>query len=209
MYPGNSKITKKSTLSNELKELFLTAPYFEAKPTSFNLEEYTNFFKWNEPKTDIEHAIITLLDLEDYNYTGKIIEYWFQHQINGQSLAPHCDYNHLIRNESLINSGDWIHTVDKNLVMSPVTIGCYLKVGNMIGGELCISEKDWFDYAEPLKFTANDIENVKSYPYEQYMPRDNDILYFEGSRYFHWINPVIEGERKSMMINFWPEDMEI
>lgn len=209
MYHGNSKITKKSTLSNELKEIFLSASYFKTKPTTYNLEDYTNYFRWDKPKTEIENAIIRLLEIEECTFTNKIIEYWFQHQVKGQSLAPHCDYNHIIRNEVLTSSGEWLHTVDKAIIMSPITIGCYLKVGNMIGGELCISEKDWFDTADPLRFVGNDLENIKSYPYEQYMPRDNDILYFEGSKYFHWINPVIEGERKSMMINFWPEDMEI
>jgi hypothetical protein len=54
-----------------------------------------------------------------------------------------------------------------------------------------------------------DIEGIKNSPHETFMPRDNDIIYFEGSRYFHWINTVVEGERKSMMINFWPGDMKV
>jgi len=90
--------------------------------------------------------------------------------------------------------------------MSPVTIGCYLKVGNTIGGELCISDKDWFNEPKPMAVSTDEI---LQHPYETFMPRDNDIVYFEGSRYFHWINTVIEGERKSMMINFWPGDMEV
>lgn len=203
---GNSKIIKKSTLSDELKEVFLTAPYFTTKPTTFNLEEYTNFFKWDEPVKEIEYAIIKLLDNEGYDYTNRYIEYWFQHQTKGQHLRPHCDYNHLIRRGSVIQDSSWIHTVDKSKVMSPITIGCYLKVGNMVGGELCISELDWFDEPEPMKIQP---EKYTEHPFETYMPRDNDIVYFEGSRYYHWINPVIEGERKSMMINFWPEDIEI
>lgn len=206
MSHGTSKIIKKSVLSEELKAVFLTAPYFETKPTTYNLEEYTNFFKWDAPEKPIEHAIIKLLDSEEYNYSNKIIEYWFQHQIKGQHLVAHCDYNHLIRKGSVIQDSSWIHTVDRDKVMSPITIGCYLKVGNMIGGELCISDYDWFNEPEPMKIQ---FDEIKKHPYETYMPHDNDIVYFEGSKYYHWISPVIEGERKSMMINFWPEDIEV
>ncbi len=206
MSHGQSKIIKKSTLSDKLKDVFLTAPYFTTKPTTFNLEDYTNFFKWDEPKTPIEHAVIELLNHEGYDYSNKIIEYWFQHQIKNQELKPHCDYNHLIRKGSVVQDSSWIHAVDKDKVMSPITIGCYLKVGNMVGGELCISELDWFNEPEPMRIHPDEI--IKA-PYEIYMPRDNDIVYFEGSKYYHWISPVIEGERKSMMINFWPEDIEV
>lgn len=187
-----------------MKEVFLTAPYFEKKPNTFNLEDYTNFFKWNKPKTEIEHGILQLLDLEQYDYTDKYIEYWFQHQVKGQLLRPHCDYNHMIRKGHIVQDSSWIHTVDRNKVMSPITIGCYLKVGNMVGGELCISELDWFDQPEPMKV---DVERIEKHAHEVYVPRDNDIVYFEGSKYYHWINQVKEGERKSMMINFWPLDL--
>jgi hypothetical protein len=206
MSHGQSKITKRSVLSAELADVFLTAPYFERKPATVNLEDYTNFFRWNEPKTQIEYAVLKLLEMERYDCSGKIIEYWFQHQVSGQRLQPHCDYNHLIRKGSIMQDSTWLHTVDKSLVMSPITIGCYLKVGNTIGGELCISDLEWFDCPEPMNV---DVEAIKNSPHETFMPRDNDVVYFEGSRYFHWINTVIEGERKSMMINFWPGDMEV
>ena len=206
MSHGQSKITKRSVLSPELTNIFLTAPYFEVKPNTINLEDYTNFFKWNEPKTQIEYAVLKLLEIEQYDCTNKIIEYWFQHQVTGQQLAPHCDYNHLLRKSSIVQDSSWIHGVDKSLVMSPITIGCYLKVGNTVGGELCISDLDWFDYPKPMNV---DIEGIKNSSHETFMPKDNDIIYFEGSRYFHWIAPVIEGERKSMMINFWPFDLGI
>ncbi len=32
------------------------------------------------------------------------------------------------------------------------------------------------------------------------------VLYFEGSRYYHWINEVKSGSRKSILINFWNDD---
>lgn len=209
MSHGTSKITKRSVLRNELRDIFLTAPYFHTKPQTKNYEDYTNFFKWNEPKTQIEYALLKLLELEKYDCSDKFIEYWFQHQLPGQSLGPHCDYNHTVRSRSPGSKGDWLHSYPKELVMSPITIGCYLKIGNTTGGELCISDKDWFDIADPLVYSEDDLQKIKNCPYETYMPRDNDIIYFEGSKYFHWINSVIEGERKSMMINFWPETLVI
>lgn len=209
MSHGISKIIKKSVLREELKEIFLTAKYFDTKPVTRNLEEYTNHFKWNEPKTQIEYAVLKLLELEEYDSSNKIIEYWFQHQLPGQSLGPHCDYNHKIRSIPLNHGGKWLHDYPRELVMSPITIGCYLKIGNTTGGELCISDKDWFDVQDPLVYSEACLQEIMSCPYETFMPRDNDVIYFEGSRYFHWINPVIEGERKSMMINFWPETLVI
>jgi hypothetical protein len=196
-------------LSPELASVFLTAPYFETKPPIHNLEDFTNLFVWNEPKTQIEYSILKLLEIEGYDYSDKMIEYWFQHQLQGQALAPHCDYNHTIRSNSFEGGGGWLHSFPKELVMSPITIGCYLQIGNTTGGELCISDMDWFDLAKPLFLDDNDMQKIRSAHYETFMPRDGDIVYFEGSKYFHWINPVIEGERKSMMINFWPLDLGI
>lgn len=207
MSHGTSKIIKKSVLSPELRDVFLTAKYFVEKPQGFDLSQYTNYFNPRNPKTQIEYAILKMLDLEEYDPTGKIIEYWFQHQLPGQYLAPHCDYNHMAREKAIENDPRWLFNTDRTHTMSPVTIGCYLKIGNTIGGELCISDKDWFDDPNPLCHTGDQLDAIKSYPYETFMPRDCDIVYFEGSRYFHWINPVIEGERMSMMINFWPKDL--
>ena len=209
MSPGTSKIIKKSVLSEELRDIFLTAPYFDSKPQTRNYEEYTNFFRWDEPRTEIEHSILKLLEIEEYDCFDKKIEYWFQHQLPGQSLGPHCDYNHTIRSNSFEGGGNWLHSSPKELVMSPITIGCYLKIGNTTGGELCLSDMDWFDIATPLLLSDDTVQRIKGAPHETFMPRDRDIIYFEGSRYFHWINPVIEGERKSMMINFWPKDMNV
>lgn len=207
MSHGTSKIIKKSVLSPELRDVFLTAKHFVEKPRLLNLEEWTNYFDPSEPKTEIEHAILKLLELEEFDASDKIIEYWFQHQLPGQYLAPHCDYNHIIREKLVEADSNWILTADKKNIMSPVTVGCYLKIGNTTGGELCISDKDWFDDQNPLYHTGDQLDIIRNYPYETFMPRDDDIIYFEGSKYFHWINPVIEGERKSMMINFWPKDL--
>ena len=207
MSPGTSKIIKRSVLRDELRDVFLTAPYFDTKPLTNNYEDYTNFFKWNEPKTQIEYSILKLLELEQYDCSDQMIEYWFQHQLPGQALAPHCDYNHIVRSNSFEGGGNWLHSVPKELVMSPITIGCYLQIGNTTGGELCISEMDWFNLPTPLFLDDNDMQTIRGAPHETFMPRDRDIIYFEGSKHYHWINPVETGERKSMMINFWPLDL--
>jgi hypothetical protein len=196
-------IISKSRLTQPIRDILLTAKYFSTKPTSAtDLSSYSNSFVWNSPVSLIEKSIITMLDNEKYNYKNKLIEYWFQHQIKSQGLEPHCDYNHIIRKESLTQDGSWLHTCKKTDIMSPVTISCYLQT-SMSGGELCISDQTWFDYATPLSVNSN---IIKSFPYKMYSPEVDDIFYFNGSKYFHWINPVLEGERKSMQINFWDND---
>lgn len=205
MSPGTSRITRKSKLKPEWREVFLTAKYFREKPDYFKdgLQAFTNYF--DEPSNDIEYAIIELLNQEQIDYSDKKIEYWFQHQIAGQSLAPHCDYNHNVREAMpLEEGGKWLHNTDTKYTMSPVTLACYLEAIDLVGGELCISECTWFNHPNPTVIIAGDIEQ---YPYETYTPVQDDLLHFEGSRYFHWINKVEQGERKSMMINFWPKDI--
>jgi hypothetical protein len=197
---GISKIIKKSQLDKDTAEVLLSAKYFEFKPAFTSLSSFSNSFKWDSPTSEIEYAIISLLDREEIIYNNMTIEYWFQHQKQGQGLAPHCDYNHIVRAGSKIN----FDVPEK--VMSPITIGCYLQVENMTGGELCISDHTWFNEPNPLSINSSDI---LKHPYETYTPQLYDILYFEGSRYFHWINRVESGERKSMMINFWPEDLNL
>lgn len=197
---GTSKIIKKSQLDKDTADVFLCAKYFERKPAPVSLASFSNSFRWDSPASEIEYAIIALLDKEEVSYNNKTIEYWFQHQKQGQGLAPHCDYNHIVRAGSQIN----FDVPEK--VMSPITIGCYLQIEDMVGGELCISDYTWFNEPNPLSINSFDI---KQHPYETYAPQTYDILYFEGSRYFHWINEVVSGERKSMMINFWPEDINL
>lgn len=200
MSPGTSKIIKKSQLDKDTAEVFLSAKYFESKPVFIRLDNFSNSFKWDNPTSEIERAIVSLLDKEKIDYNNMTIEYWFQHQKLGEQLRPHCDYNHNVR------AGSAIDFDVPGKVMSPITIGCYLQVENMTGGELCISDHTWFNEPNPLSINSSDI---MKYPYETYVPQLYDILYFEGSRYYHWINRVESGERKSMMINFWPEDMNL
>tara|TARA_R110000822_G_scaffold5031_5_gene21785 strand:+ start:6454 stop:7071 length:618 start_codon:yes stop_codon:yes gene_type:complete len=202
---GTSRIIQSSKLKPEWREVLLTAEYFKNKPVNLtDLSAFTNYF---DPEGDInliESTIIEFLDNEQFYYKDKKIEYWFQHQVTGQNLAPHCDYNHSVREAIGIDDGKWLHEADKTQVMSPVTIGCYLECNNLLGGELCISEYDWFEHPTP---TFIDPDDIVKHPYEMFVPEQDDVIYFEGSKYFHWINDVKRGERKSMMINFWQKDL--
>jgi 5S rRNA maturation endonuclease (ribonuclease M5) len=204
MSHGKSLIIRRSKLSADDIDVLLTAPYFESVTRHLN---YTNFFDSAQPTNDIQKTIIGILQKLDVDYEGKKIEYWFQHQVEGQELAPHCDYNHQARREYSGVKQCWLHEVeDKTRIMSPVTIACYLQADNLEGGELCISTHTWFNEPTPLSV---DPVSIKHHPHEVYQPAAGDILFFEGSKYYHWIQPVRAGERKSMMINFWPETLVI
>jgi 2OG-Fe(II) oxygenase superfamily len=212
-YPGDSKIIRRSKLSPELRDTFLQARYFSSKPIlempmngmAPDLSYFTNYLIPAHPNSFIDEAVLAFLDNEKFDYTNKKIEYWFQHQVPGQELLPHCDHNHHAREVIYQDvGGKWLHTVDKDKVMSPITIACYLQADSLEGGELCISSRSWLDEATPT-ILYTDITNA--YLYETYIPVVDDVLYFEGSRYYHWIRPVMAGERKSMMINFWPLDL--
>ena len=64
-------------------------------------------------------------------------------------------------------------------------------------------------YAEIPYDTIYDEEVLKEellkYTHESFQPFEGAVLYFEGSRYYHWINEVKRGSRKSMLINFWDD----
>lgn len=206
MSHGTSIITKRSKLSKQHIDVLLTAKFFTDPPKTRNLADYTNFFVWNAPANDIERSIINVLEQENVHYRDMKIEYWFQHKMSGQDLSPHCDYNHFVREDcSYMNDGAWLHLQnDKTRIMSPITVGCYLQTDNLKGGEFCISSHTWFEEPTPMLIEA---DKIKQHPYEIYKPEVGDIIFFEGSKYYHWINPVETGERKSMMINFWPQDL--
>ena len=203
MSHGDSLIISKSKIKPEYREIFLTAKYFYEKPDFHNIVELSTFFLPDNPENQIEETIVKFLNEEQYDYTGKCIEYWFQHQIEGWSLAAHCDYNHHVRAD-ISDGGAWIHTVDQNRIVSPITIGCYLLADNLEGGELGISSHTWLDEKTPLQLDEDLQERIKNSKIEYYQPKVDDVLYFEGSKHYHWIEEVKSGERKSMMINFWP-----
>lgn len=178
------------TIDDSLREALLDHQAFYSDDSSLH-----NFI---DPKTDYDRLILKVLDTIEYDYSGKKIEYWFQNKRPGDLLHPHFDYNYELvdyANPPTTESG-------KLELMSPVTIVVYLEVSDdLVGGDLCISDIDWTTMKNPfLESKAIDMEMEC----QRLRPVQGQILAFEGSRYFHWIDKVERGYRKSLLINFWP-----
>jgi hypothetical protein len=198
MSPGESKIIRKSRIDPSLRDTLLTHDHLVKGFASYSYDDRTNYFTSNNPQNLIDQTVIKFLDAEEFDYRDKDIEYWFQKKTVGESLSAHCDYNMFVRNGTI--SADYEH---KEYIMSPITLSVYLDISDdLTGGELCISSKDWFDYPDPI-YVIFDLER-NNYPYETYSPVQDEVLYFHGSTYYHWINMVNSGHRTSMLINFWP-----
>lgn len=188
---GISKIIRKSRLDDDLRNILLLG---------FNTDRGT-YFDRDNPKTEIDHAIIELLNRENFNVNKRYVEYWYQFQTSSMSLWPHVDFNEALRIR--LQSGE---KIERHTLMSPITLACYLEIDNLQGGDLCISERSWLQYDyEPHPVEALR-EELSKYNHERYSPSQGDIVYFEGSKYYHWIDTVLSGSRKSMLINFWDED---
>lgn len=196
MYHGTSKIIKKSKLDEDLRKVFLSSPYFY--DSSYVNEE--NHFQVANPRNDIDRAVLEMLSREGHEYDSKYIEYWFQNHGPGGKLWPHVDFNHGLRIR--FHYGE---KISQDNLMSPMTIACYLDVEDMVGGEFCISERSWLDYEHEISDINVLEKEMNSYSMESFSPKTGDILYFEGSRYYHWINQMVSGKRVSMLINFWNE----
>lgn len=193
---GHSKIIHKSSISDLTRQILLTHEYFTSKDPTIQ----TNFIK--EASTDIDKTVLELLTNENIDYSNKVIEYWFQYQTEGGLLTPHCDFNCFVRKDvPQENVGEYLKTVtDLEQYLSPITLSCYLEVSDdMVGGNLCISNYTWEDNVS--------IDTILNSEYEKYFPTQNEVLHFYGSTYYHWIDKVISGTRKSMLINLWPNDI--
>jgi hypothetical protein len=189
MYPGKSKIIYRSTFGEDLRTAFLLG--FNKQP---------NYFDVNNPRNGTDLAVLELIHEQGYVSDRPYIEYWFQEQTAGQQLWPHVDFNDKLRHR--LAQGE---SIPPERLMSPITIACYLETKNLYGGEFCISSRSWLDYEREIHPAEALKEEMLKYDYECYNPNRNDLLYFEGSRWYHWINPVVLGSRKSMLINFWDE----
>lgn len=196
MYRGTSRIIKTSRLDEDLRSIFLSSPYFYDQ--TYKNEE--NHFEVFSPRNDIDRAVLDLLKREGYRYDSKYIEYWFQNHREDGKLWPHVDFNHGLRIR--LHHGEQI---SPEKLMSPMTIACYLDVQDLVGGEFCISQRSWLDYEKEISDINVLEKEVLKFDYEAYLPVTGDILYFEGSRYYHWINHIFSGKRVSMLINFWNE----
>lgn len=204
MYHGISLITKESKIDESIRKQLCDHPFFQTPIT--NLDNQSTFIK-DYAKSEFDSLILQFLDEEQYNYSNNYIEYWFQKYDNTNPLGlfPHCDYNDIYRVKMKDEPEDWPHKLDPNLIVSPITIAVYLEISNDLeGGELNISHRTWYEEQYPISV----YNSIKQHPFETIVPTQGSVIYFKGSEHYHWINPVIKGCRKSMLINFWPKDLD-
>lgn len=192
MFHGISKIIRKTSIDEDHRLIFLE----ELKTT----QKHTHYFELKNPKTPVEVAVVEFMDRQGFGCSKKFGEYWFQNKVESQSLWPHVDFNEMTR--ARLANGE---NIPPEQLMSPITIACYLEAENLVGGELCISQRSWLDYEREIQPPEALHKELCNYIYETYKPITGDVLYFQGSRYYHWINRVLSGSRKSMLINFWDE----
>jgi hypothetical protein len=159
-----------------------------------------HYFNRASPTNETDEAVLEFLDREQFNCSKTHIEYWYQAYKSSGDLWPHVDFNEKLRHR--IEAGEKLKPEE---LMSPITISCYLEAIDLEGGEFCISERSWLDYEKELSPPEVLKEELLKYSYESFQPTKGAVLYFEGSRYYHWINEVKRGSRKSMLINFWDD----
>ena len=203
MSHGTSLVTKESNISEELRLTLLKHPFFHH---SYRFDLQDTFIE-GQPKSEYDSAVFQFLEDEQYDYSDRCIEYWFQsyNSTLATGLTPHCDYNFIYRQKMKLEGDDWPHRVDKNLIVSPMTIAVYLEISDdLTGGELCISSRTWYEDPEPANIT---LDHVLQFPYDTITPTQSQVLYFMGSENYHWVNKVNTGIRKSMLINFWPKKL--
>jgi hypothetical protein len=194
MYHGNSKIIRRSTIDEDLRLIFLKG--LKKQGPGFTTDMH--IFARNAPRNEMDIAILEFLDRQQFNCNKTHIEYWYQAQEVSGALSAHVDFNEMLRHR--INAGEHLKPEE---LMSPITIACYLEATDLIGGEFCISHKSWLDYDKEPGNPEVLREELLKYTHESFQPFEGAVLYFEGSRYYHWINEVKRGSRKSILINFW------
>jgi hypothetical protein len=191
MYHGNSRIIRRSFVDEDIRLRLLEG---------LNKPTHLHYFDRNEATNAIDEAVLEFLDREQFACNKTHIEYWFQSKEFSQHLWPHVDFNEKFRDR--INAGEQLKPEE---LMSPITIACYLETTDLEGGEFCISERSWLDYEKEITPPEALKEELLKYTYESFQPTEGAVLYFEGSRYYHWINEVKRGSRKSILINFWDD----
>jgi hypothetical protein len=191
MYLGNSRIIRRSSVDEDVRLKLLEGLN---KPTQIH------YFDRNAATNATDEAVLEFLDREQFNCSKTHIEYWYQSHESSGDLWPHVDFNEKLRHR--ISAGQKLKPEE---LMSPITIACYLEATDLEGGEFCISERSWLDYDREPSDPEVLKEELLKYTHESFQPTEGAVLYFEGSRYYHWINEVKRGSRKSILINFWDD----
>lgn len=193
MYHGNSNIIRRSTVDEDIRIRLLEG--LSSRPVKIH------YFDRNCPTNETDITVLEFLDRQQFNCSKTYIEYWYQSHESSGDLWPHVDFNGKLRHR--IEAGEKLKPEE---LMSPITISCYLEATDLEGGEFCISERSWLDYERELSPPEVLKEELLKYTHESFKPTEGAVLYFEGSRYYHWINEVKRGSRKSILINFWDND---
>ena len=192
MYHGNSRIIRRSFVDEDIRLRLLEGLNKPAQMHYFNRESPTN---------ETDEAVLEFLDREQFNCSKTHIEYWYQEYKSSGDLWPHVDFNEKLRHR--IEAGEKLQPEE---LMSPITISCYLEAIDLEGGEFCISERSWLDYEREIAPSSALKEELLKYTHESFQPTESAVLYFEGSRYYHWVNEIKSGSRKSILVTFWDED---
>lgn len=199
MSHGTNLITRESTIDKDICDVLLTHRYFETK----EFKDQTHFINGGLSQNKYDEAILKFLDDQGMPYKDNTVEYWFQGQTTGEKLDPHCDFNHHVRGNPEFHPHQWFNTEKESEFQSPITIVAYIEVSDdLVGGELCVSYVSWKDKPQPHAT----LDELLLSPYEMHTPFLHRVLYFHGSKNFHWIEEVKSGIRKSVLINFWPLD---
>lgn len=194
---GTSKITPLGKIPNSARVGLLNDKYFLHRLRQDQGKFLSNI------STNTDKLVVEILHFLNINTTNNLIEYWFQYQTEGQTLNPHCDYNTKARKElPTSNIKEFLEGRDSRHYLSEKTVAVYLEVSDdLLGGDLCISN----DYTYLSENVTE--KDILSGSFERYSPVENCVIEFQGSKYYHWIDKVLRGSRKSLLINFWPKDM--
>ena len=204
MSHGTRLVIKETVIDEATRDILLKHPYFHTYPPSFELQDT---LIEGQPESVYDSAVFSFLDSIEYDYTDKIVEYWFQshNAVMNRGLSPHCDYNFIYREKMKLEGDEWPHIVPRDHIVSPITIAVYLEVTeDLEGGELCISHRSWYEEKKPATV---DSDYIKTFPFDTIRPIQDRVLFFKGSEQYHWVNPITAGSRKSMLINFWPKEL--
>lgn len=193
-------IIHKSNIDKNLIDRILKHPFLSLSYEEKMFLPRKNLTNWISPNQenlhDYELAVLQFLNKEKYDHKNLWIEYWFQN-LTGPSrgLEPHCDLNQYIR-----GGGDYNE--------SPTTIAVYLLTDiKEDEGNLCISE--WTSLDEKNAMAEGErLNEIKKHKYHRIIPKAGNVIYFNGSQHYHWIEPITSGKRISMLINFWDRKYE-
>lgn len=147
----------------------------------------------SSPENDIEKLLCIVAEVIKAPKDKKYIEVWTQ---NNSILDPHCDFNYLHNSINLD-----LTNIPESQFLSPITVALYTEVNDLIGGNLVLTGRSWRD--EMPNPIGKKVEYMEPYIFAKLKPVEGTAVVFEGSEYYHWIEKIESGSRKSILMNFW------